>query len=174
MNRRACLFLLAAAGFGQVQRPQIGYIVDRSGFLRPVEGVAGAFILGPPIESDVVCASFSGRVLIVKKALELIVDRKSFAAPSGPAHVSFTPNGQLKHVFFADADRVWAWNGSGFDEKYAIADPETANQLRDASERLNRPVRQLSQLGEDWHVAYTDERIFAIGPRQIFELPEAD
>src|SRR5207253_3030242 len=99
----------------------------------------------------VVCASFSGRVLVVKKALELIVDGKSFAAPSGPVSVSFTPGGQLKHVFFANAERLWAWNGSGFDPRYAIADLESADQLRDASERLNRPVQQLSRLGDDWN-----------------------
>ena len=91
MTRRYCLFLLGAAALAQIARPRVGYIVDRSGALRPVEGVAGAFTLGPPIDHDVFSVAFSGKTLVIKKDHELIVDGKPFEAP-------VRPGGRLVHI----------------------------------------------------------------------------
>jgi len=47
---RLAAFLLAGCAFAQVEIPTIGMMVDASGALRPVYGVAGNFTLGPPQE----------------------------------------------------------------------------------------------------------------------------
>ena len=67
--------------------------MDRKGSLRPVEGVAGAFLLGAAVDHDVVSAAHSGKSLVVKKDRELIVDGTSFEAVSGAVVVTFTPGG---------------------------------------------------------------------------------
>src|SRR3954454_1655439 len=107
MTRRYCLFLLSAAACAEIARPKVGYIVDRSGALRPVEGVAGAFTLGPPIDRDVISVAFSGKTLGVKKDPQLIVDGKPFESPVGPAVISFTSTGCLKDVFFPEVALLW-------------------------------------------------------------------
>ncbi len=46
--RVALFVLLCAVAMAQVEAPSIGAMVDASGQMRPVFGVAGSFVLGPP------------------------------------------------------------------------------------------------------------------------------
>ncbi len=48
---RLAVFLLAGCAFAQVEIPTIGMMLDVSGALRPVYGVAGNFTLGPAQEA---------------------------------------------------------------------------------------------------------------------------
>src|SRR4051812_14685151 len=100
MTRRLYLFLLAGAAYGDIATPRLGYIVDRSGLLRPVNGVAGAFTVGDAIEKDVLSAAYSGKTLVVKKDRELLVNGEAFEAPAGPAVITFDSKGLLTQVFF--------------------------------------------------------------------------
>jgi hypothetical protein len=65
MTRRAWLLLFGAVASAQIVRPKLGYIVDRKGGLHPVEGVSGAFIVGPAVDHDVISAAYSGKSLVV-------------------------------------------------------------------------------------------------------------
>lgn len=178
MTRRFCIFLLAGAAGAQVLRPRIGYIVDRKGSLRPVEGVAGAFLLGAAVDHDVVSAAHSGKSLVVKKDRELIVDGTSFEAVSGAVVVTFTPGGSLNEVFFAETSEVWTWRNGAFDQTPAASIQGSAT-IRDGElfvdglpVRLRSRALSVSQMGEGWWVVYAEDRLFAVRDEQVYELPE--
>jgi hypothetical protein len=178
MTRRFCLFLIAGAAGAQLLRPRVGYIVDRKGSLRPVEGVAGAFVLGPAVDSDIVSAAFSGKSLVIKKDRALIVDGETFEAPGGAVIVTFTPHGLLNEVFFREANELWRRNGAKFERTPAAA-IEVGAVIQDGEFFLNgMPVRlqsrgqSVSQMGEGWWVVYAEDRLFAVRDEQVFELPE--
>ena len=178
MTRRFCIFLLAGAAGAQLQRPRIGYIVDRKGSLRPVDGVAGAFVLGPAVDHDVVSAACSGKSLVVKKDRELIVDGTAFEASVGPVVITFTPQGVLDEVFFLETGELWTWRDGKFNPTLAariqsvaaIHDGELS--LNGVPVRLRNRVQSVSQMGDGWWVAYGEERLFAIRDEQVYELPE--
>ena len=48
---RVAVFLIAVCALAQVEAPSIGVMLDASGVLRTVYGVAGNFTLGPPAEA---------------------------------------------------------------------------------------------------------------------------
>lgn len=185
MTRR--FFLFTAAVFiatahiatAQVEAPRIGYIVDRAGALRPVNGVTGAFTLGPALAGDIVSAAFSGKCLVVKTAGELKVDDHAFEAPSGPAIVTFDEKRRLKEVFFPEAGMQWVWRGGRFDE-FAAANSNTVKaviyegrlHVRGVPVHLPSRAERVSDLGEDWLVVYAEDRTFAVRGEQVFELPE--
>lgn len=168
----------AAAAVAQIAHPRAGYIVDRKGALRPIEGVAGAFTVGAAIDRDVVSASFSGKTLIVKKDRSLLVDGKSFDAPSGPAAVTFLPDGRLREVFFPEPGILWTWIGDKFEEVPAAGIQEDFEvrdgrlTTRGVPVKLSSAVNRISRMGEDWLVAYAGNRIYAIRNGEAVELPE--
>jgi hypothetical protein len=178
MTRRFCISLLAGVACAQVLPPRIGYIVDRKGSLRPVEGVAGAFVLGPAIDTDVVAAAYSGKSLVVKKDRALIVDGEIFEAPGGSVVVTFTPEGSLAEVFFSETGELWTRRGGTFDRVLASGIESSARiedgelSLKGSRIRLRSRAEHVSQMGEGWWVVYAEDRFFAVRGEQVYELPE--
>jgi hypothetical protein len=100
-------FMLAACCAGQISPPLIGYVRTSGRELRPVYGVAGAFLTGEAIDRDVLSSSFSVRVGLVKKDHELLVYREQtivrrHAVPPGPARFGFTAAGEPDWVRYED------------------------------------------------------------------------
>lgn len=179
MYRQILFFLLTMAATAQIEAPRVGYVMDSRGALRTVNGLAGAFVVGPPTVTDVISAAYSGRTLVVKKASELLVDGASFKAPSGPIEVRFDARGGLSEVFFPEAHLLWIWRSGKFDEltstrpywsNHTIRDNEVV--IDDAAIRFPSRVRSISQLGEKWFVVYAESGTYAVRNAQIFELPE--
>jgi hypothetical protein len=178
MTRRYLLFALAVAATAQVAPPRAGYIVDRSGSLRPVYGVAGAFTLGPPILTEVIAAAYSGKSLVVKLDRELLIDDKRFEAPAGDAVVTFDSRGRASEIYFPEADLVWSRREEKFDESVA-ARKQMSTWIQDGELFIDGvPVRlpskpdRLSQMGENWLVVYGPDRTYAIRDGKVLELPE--
>jgi hypothetical protein len=169
---------LAGAAGAQLVRPRIGYIIDRKGSLRPVEGVAGAFVLGPAVDSDIVSAAFSGKSLVIKKDRELIVDGETFEAPGGAVIVTFTSRGLVNEVFFQEANDLWRRTGGKFERTPAAAIEANAViqggelSLNGARVRLQSRAQSVSQMGDGWWVIYAEDRLFAVRNEQVYELPE--
>jgi hypothetical protein len=175
------LFLFALALTAQIAPPRVGYVVDRHGALRPVTGVSGAFMVGEPIDHDVLSAAFSGKTLVVKKDRELFVDSRRFEAPQGPVEIKFDKHGKVSEVFFRDVSLLWTWNGQEYSESNAAHPGETTAVIREDEVlikgipvRLPSQPRHISQMGEDWLVIYADGHVFAIRDLQVFELPESE
>ena len=116
--------------------------------------------------------------LAVKKERELIVNGKTWEAPSGPAKFAFTSVGSLHRIYYPDAGILWTFSGDSFEETYAT-DLDDVTFVRDGELtvrgvplRLASRVQRVSQMGEDWLVAYGEDRTFAIHDGQALELPE--
>jgi hypothetical protein len=50
---RSVLLLVTAIAWGQIEQPRIGVFQDRAGAIRPLLGIAGAFVSGEPIAEGV-------------------------------------------------------------------------------------------------------------------------
>ena len=177
MTRRFCLLLLSGAAAAQIAKPRIGFLVDRERCLRPVEGVAGAFTVGPVLDSDVLSAAFSGKTLVIKKADHVRVNDWTFDAPGGPITVVFDRTGNVSEIYFREAGVLWTWRQGEFvstpahglvAEFYLHGGELFVNGI---PVRLSCEPREVSQLGEGWLVVYSDQSAYALRGEQIFELP---
>ena len=106
---RLALFASAIICTAQLSSPVIGYVRTTSSELRPVLGVAGAFVLGEALEREVLSASFTSVSGLVKKDREVLFYRAGrlvsrHEAPGGPAVFSFTSRGEPATIRFENGE----------------------------------------------------------------------
>jgi hypothetical protein len=110
MTRRLAVFgLCLSAAFAQpaVEAPRAGCLVGEDGSLRPVRGIAGAFLADVPAVSNVVSAACSDSLALVKTADALEVRDGSLQllarwdAPPGTALFALPASGQTGFVYYA-------------------------------------------------------------------------
>jgi hypothetical protein len=180
MTRRFCLCVLSGAvAAAQIGKPRMGYLLDREHNLRAVEGVPGAFTVGPIIERDVLSAAFSGKNLVIKKSDHVRVNENRFDAPEGRITVTFDRNRDVAEIYFHAAQVLWTWHlnkfmsapAHGIVAEFLIRYGELV--VDGVPVRLHKEPREVSQLGEGWLVVYADDRNYAVRGEQVFELPEA-
>lgn len=114
--------MLGTAAWAQptIAPPQIGFMLDSAGALRPVSGVAGNFVLGDPIAKTVLSAAFSGSAGWMKTDSSLAVfDATGHAiatthAPKGPALFAFSSTGQPALAYLIGSSELVAWSGEKF------------------------------------------------------------
>jgi hypothetical protein len=94
--------VLAQSG---IEVPGIGVIVDSSGALRQVQGMAGSFLLGPASMPGVLSAACSEQWCLAKTDSKIISATGETDAPPGPA--IFALRGDEAIVFFPEP-RVFA------------------------------------------------------------------
>jgi hypothetical protein len=106
--KRALLLLIASCAWSQsgIEVPLVGMIVDPSGSLRSVQGVAGSFLLGPPMANGVLSAACSEQLCLAKTDSKILSATGQVDAPPGPAIFGF--DGDQAIVFFAES-RAFAW-----------------------------------------------------------------
>ena len=88
-----------------IEVPGVGAIVDSSGALRQVQGVAGSFLLSPASISGVLSAACSAQSCLAKSDSKIISATGETDAPPGPA--IFGVSGDEAIVFFPEP-RVFA------------------------------------------------------------------
>jgi len=102
---RVALLLLASCALAQVETPSIGLMLDASGALRPVYGVAGNFTLGDPVDASGEL-EIPARVSFLIEAEELILRR------SDASEVRFPVNGvRALRAMSADWVQVFTTHG---------------------------------------------------------------
>jgi hypothetical protein len=112
----------AACGQSSLAPPQIGFIQDGRGGLRPVLGLAGNFLVGRPESLGVICAAYSGSYGLVKSDSMLTVtdqhgrEINRADAPPGPALFAFTVAGAPALVYFEQSESLVRWDGRSFRE----------------------------------------------------------
>ena len=100
------LFLFAVAGWAQIERPQLGLMLDANGAARPVYGAAASATLGDPVLTGVLSFGCSARLCLMKTDTAIIAsDGTSAAAPTGTA--LFTVQGASAYIYFPDTP-AWA------------------------------------------------------------------
>lgn len=188
--RTRLLVVLAAIGcFAQMSAPRIGFVRDVAGSLRPVHGVAGAFVLGEAIVKDVVSAASSGAYTIVKTETEVLVleggeIQSRQEAPAAEAAFGFDAQGRPEWVRFAGGRcLLWANKSLGEGSCPAVAEPEASIDRDElvvkrthARLRIPNDVLTVESIGPGWVVLRTSSRLYAVrtdsGNESLFELPE--
>jgi len=189
------LFLFfALAGWAQIERPQLGLMLDANGAVRPVYGAAGSATLGDPVMTGVLSFACSARLCLMKtEAAILASDGTSAAAPTGPA--IFAMRGASAYIDFSDA-RQWArWRDGQLEWIDFVPDEATGTTMtlddgtitagadhialvrRDGSELdfAVAGVRQFFAMGKGYVQVVSDAGMWILrvesGVEQIFLLP---
>lgn len=105
----------AACAWAQsgIETPAVGAVVDSSGILRPVQGVAGNFLLGRAIASGVLSAACSAEVCLAKTDSRIVSLSGETEAPSGPA--IFGLDGSNAVIFFPHSRTFARWHDNTLD-----------------------------------------------------------
>jgi hypothetical protein len=111
---------LAAAQSG-LTPPQIGFLRDSAGNVRPLLGISGNFWLGDAVAAHVVSAASSGKASMLKTGDSLRVLNalghplgRAWVAP-GSALFAFAPSGTPALVWLPDSGHLLRWNGLRFE-----------------------------------------------------------
>ena len=109
--------------------PQTGFMLDGGGALRPVFGIAGNFVIGDAVATEIRFAAYSGTFGIVKTGSAVVVlDRQgqlvaSVDAPPGPALFAFSRGGDPALVYVSDANVLLRWRDGTFEAIPFASDP---------------------------------------------------
>src|ERR1700722_2914613 len=110
------LALLVAVGFcvfaqSGLNRPELGQMIDRQQFLRPVYGVGGSFRVEAPIGERVLSSACAGTLCVAKTELSIVSGSTVTPAPAGAAMIAVDSAGAT--IYFPSIGQFGRWqNGS--------------------------------------------------------------
>jgi hypothetical protein len=115
MKLISAILFLGGCSWGQsgIEVPSIGVIVDSSGALRQVQGVAGSFLLGPAGPPGVISAACSEQLCLVKTDSKILSATGEIDAPPGPVVFGFS--GDIGIVFFPEPRTFARWHADTLD-----------------------------------------------------------
>ena len=192
MTKTALLTCVAACiALAQIQAPVAGVVRNRAGELRPMLGVAGAFVAGEVIAREIVSAAFSGSLGLAKTEHELLTFNarqilERHEAPAGPAAFGFAPDGSPAWAWFSEAHEVWRWTKQGIRVERRDEEPEIDAQVRregadlvvlETGARIEVPEGSVEQMSAGWIVIHANDGDHAVritpGREMSARLPEA-
>jgi len=108
--KRALLLLIASCAWSQsgIEVPSVGLIVDPSGSLRAVQGIAGSFLLGPAVATGVLSAECSEQLCLAKTDSKILSATGQVDAPPGPA--VFGLDRDTAVIFFPQSQTFARWH----------------------------------------------------------------
>src|SRR6185503_3862469 len=117
------IMLCAICAWAQsgIDVPAIGAIVDPSGALRPVQGVAGNFLLGPATASGILSVACSELLCLAKTDSKILSATGEVDSPDGPAILAvradeaivFFPQQRVFARWHADTLEALDWKAEG-------------------------------------------------------------
>jgi hypothetical protein len=94
-----------------LNRPDIGLIIDRQGLLRPVAGVSGSFLVGAPQAVGALSFACSQVLCVAKLKDSIVASNSSLAAPKGDAVIAADESGAT--IYFRESGQFVRWqNGA--------------------------------------------------------------
>jgi len=135
MNPLLLLVLMAAES--GIATPEVGFVRDRAGAVRPIYGLAGSFVPGPPAGFHATAAAFSEtlRWIQTEESLFLLDEAGNLLykheASGSPAAFAFSADGTSAIAFVPETHELVAW-------AQAAPQPET-----DESDERRRPPRSI-------------------------------
>jgi hypothetical protein len=168
------LSVVASAG-AQIRPPQLGFSGAADGTLRPVYGVAGNFILGPPIAGKVISQAFSGSLGLLKTESTLAVfdgQGKVLAttdAAAGPASFAFSLDGATALAYVASSNTLVEWSGGKFATGPALH-PETRAAETVLGVALPNPLEAALIVQRDdgiWEVRFPLARVRLVSQKAL-------
>jgi hypothetical protein len=105
------LFAIEPAA-AQIAQPQLGYMRDASGLLRPIFGIAAAATLGAPVLENVISFACSAKWCLAKTDAALVSFTPSggtegVAAPAGPAIIAHANHGAW--IYYSSTMQLARW-----------------------------------------------------------------
>jgi hypothetical protein len=171
------LFLITGAA-AQIAEPRPGFVRDRGGYLRPVLGVAGSFVLGDAVLEGVMSAGFGKTSGFAKTETEIIVFRageivRRVPAPAGDALFFPGAGGEITTIYFTGAGELWRVRDLEFEKSSLAERPESKIQIRD--DRLELPSGVIVTLPESVAAVeqISDSLIVARGAAALYAVPLA-
>ena len=118
-----------------IEIPTIGMFVDPSGALRPVQGVAGNFWLGPSTVSGVLSAACSERMCLAKTDSKIVSAMGETDAPSGRAIFAFDAGEAI--AYFPDSRTFARWHDNVIEPlDWAVDGEVLAIRIRDGAPEI--------------------------------------
>src|SRR5277367_3684129 len=114
------LFSMATWAQHSLAPPEVGFLIESSGHVYPVNGLAGNFVLGRAAGSGIISAAFSGafRMLKTDSALSVVNQHGRIVArmdaPAGPALFAFSTGGSPAVAYFPQSKTLQVWDGREF------------------------------------------------------------
>ncbi|MDZ4797750.1 MAG: hypothetical protein SGI92_06285 [Bryobacteraceae bacterium] len=181
--RRITLLLtcLALGAAGQISLPQIGFVRDLAGSLRPVFGVAGAFMVGEPVLAGVVSAASSGAYAVASTGSEIVVVTgneivwRREAPDSAVEAFGFGAGGRPEWVRFVNGTCL-VWPSKGEPKMASFCKNEAPSRMQLSSRLPDRVEGEPETFAPGWLVLRSATRVYLVrtGPDEtIYELPEA-
>lgn len=171
MTRRAlALFCISTLALAQISLPRIGFVRDREGALRPLLGVAGAFVLGEPVLTGVVAAgSFGSEYALAATKTEVVLVKGDAVVwrreLPGAEAFGFRRDGRPHWVRFANGSCLtWPVKGEPEMASFCAAEPDDGQTVANAE-----------TVSPAWLVRRNPERLCLTQPGSdvaIFEIPE--
>jgi hypothetical protein len=103
-------FAICGCAWAQIDRPQIGKILDANGAVRTVYGIAASVSMGDVETSGVLSSGCGQNFCLVKTGTAIVSAVGSAAAPGGPALFAF--DGNAAFVWFPRSGKLAQW-GNG-------------------------------------------------------------
>ena len=154
--KRVLPIFVAVCAWSQsgIDVPAIGAIVDSSGSLRAVQGVAGNFLLGPELAAGVLSAACSEQLCLAKTDSKIVSATGEADAPSGPAVFGLDRNTAV--IYFPQSQTFARWRDNSLeflnwtvdDDVLSIRTRDTKVEIalrRDWAAETNGPVLLLPQ-----------------------------
>ena len=110
--------LMTACGWGQIESPQIGFMLDVNGRARPVTGAPAAAVVGTPwFDGAVLSLACSGQGCVAKTDGALFTPAGVVVnAPPGAAIIALDASSPgAAYVYFVESGTLARWTGSELD-----------------------------------------------------------
>ncbi|HEV1284012.1 MAG TPA: hypothetical protein VNU44_01840 [Bryobacteraceae bacterium] len=99
---------ICACAWAQVQRPQIGKMLDANGAVRTVYGIASSVTLGAAEITDVLSSGCSNALCLAKTDAGIVSASGIAPTPAGPALFAF--DGATAWVWFTESRQLAQWS----------------------------------------------------------------
>src|SRR5580698_6564031 len=101
------LFSMCVCAWAQINRPQLGKMLDSGGAVRTVYGITASVALGGAESTGVLSLACSNAFCLTKTESNIVSATGSVSAPAGPALFAF--DGNTAYIWFAQSRQFASW-----------------------------------------------------------------
>jgi hypothetical protein len=152
------ILAISTCAWAQINRPQLGRMLDASGAVRPVYGIAASVTLGDSEISGVLSSACSKTFCLAKTGSSVVSSLGNAAAPAGPALFAF--EGARAWVWFVETRQLAQWQNGALTAIDAAVDGEVLS-MRASAGSLEFAVRRPSG---DWIVRQDGSVVDSLPP----------
>jgi hypothetical protein len=142
-----CLLPVNLRAQSGLNRPDLGFMIDRQGLLRPVAGVSGSFLVGAPQAVGALSFACSQALCVAKLKDAIFASGSSFAAPQGDAVISADESGAT--IYFRESGQFARWQNGALTP----LDWVVAGEILSIGSGISGPTLAVLRNGSVWIVS---------------------